>query len=59
MARTRSVAVTDPSHREPSRLLVALAALWMILSLAVGSALTLEPAAEDQGPPPITGTVDP
>lgn len=59
MAQSRSVAITRTSRRGPSRLLIALAALWMVLSLAIGSALTLEPSSESEGPPPIIGTVDP
>ena len=60
MAHVRLAPATPTSQRGPSRLLVALAALWMVLSLAIGSALTLEPASGTEAPPaPITGTVDP
>lgn len=41
--KARTVAAT---YRRPSRLLVALAAAWMILSLALGGAATAESRAD-------------
>lgn len=34
------------TYRRPNRLLIALAAAWMILSLAIGGAVTAESRAE-------------
>ena len=36
-------------HQRPNRVLVALAAAWMILSLAIGGAVTAEDRAEAPG----------
>jgi hypothetical protein len=50
------VAVDQPAG--PNRLLVALAAAWMILSLALGGAVAAESPADAAAPAPapITGT---
>jgi hypothetical protein len=37
------------THSRPNRVLVALAAAWMILSLAVGGAVTAETRADGPG----------
>ncbi len=58
MAQVRSVAVTRQSARRPSRLLIALAALWMILSLALGGALNAERASGDSSQASITRTAE-
>jgi hypothetical protein len=38
---------------------MALAAAWMILSLAIGGAVSAEPGANQTAPAPITGTTEP
>ena len=46
------------SDSRPNRLLVALAAAWMILSLAIGGAVTADEGnAEAGAPAAITGTI--
>lgn len=49
---------TAAARRGPNRLLVALAAAWMILSLVIGGAIAAESPNEAAAPAPITGTVD-
>ena len=46
--------VTAPATTRPNRLLVALAAAWMILSLAIGGAVNAESASSTT---PATQTV--
>jgi len=50
------VATAQPAR--PSRLLVALAAAWMILSLAIGGIVAADSPADATVPAPITGTAD-
>lgn len=46
------------SDARPNRLLIALAAAWMILSLAIGGAVTAdEGEPEGAAPAAITGTI--
>jgi hypothetical protein len=45
------------AYRRPNRLMIALAAAWMILSLAIGGAVTAESRAEAEGSTVITNTV--
>jgi hypothetical protein len=45
------------THRRPNRLLIALAAAWMILSLAIGGAVTAESRADAPGTTAETITV--
>jgi len=54
MAQVRSVAVTHQPVRRPSRVLIALAALWMVLSLSLGGALTADRAPNSGSQAPIT-----
>lgn len=49
---------TATAQQRPNRLLVALAAAWMILSLAIGGAVAAESPDEATAPAPITGTAD-
>ena len=61
MRHARTAAAAAPTaHRGPSRLLIALATAWMVLSLAVGSAMTLDRSSTTGGTAPttLTGTVD-
>ncbi len=53
----KPIAATASKSR-PNRLLVALAAAWMILSLAIGGAVSGESSAGAGQPAPITSTVD-
>ena len=46
------------TENRPNRILVALAAAWMILSLAIGGAVAAESPTEASAPAPITGTAD-
>lgn len=52
----RPVAVV-PANR-PNRILIVLAAAWMIAALAFGS-VALEQRADSTGPAPITGNAQP
>ena len=59
MRHVRTVAVARHSaNRGPSRLLIALAALWMILSLAIGSAMTVDRPSSTSGTTTVTTTVE-
>jgi hypothetical protein len=59
MRHVRTVAVARHSaHRGPSRLLIALAALWMVLSLAIGSAMTMDRPSSNGGTTTVTTTVE-
>ena len=58
MAQVRSVAVTHPSARRPSRILIALAALWMVLSLALGGALTADRSSDGGSQAPISRSAE-
>ena len=49
--------VTATAESRPSRLLIALAAAWLILSLAIGGAVSAEPSTDSATQAPITGTV--
>jgi len=51
----RNTATAD----RPNRVLIALAAAWMILSLAIGGAVSAEPNADGAAPAPVTGTREP
>jgi len=43
----------------PNRVLIALAAAWMILSLAIGGAVSAEANVDAGATAPVTGTTDP
>lgn len=47
--------VTVAKNR-PNRLLLALAAAWMIASLAIGGAISADSSTDGADPAPITGT---
>ena len=47
--------VTVDKNR-PNRLLIALAAAWMIVSLAIGGAASADSSTDSANPAPITGT---
>ena len=49
------VTATTPDSR-PNRVLVALAAAWMILSLAIGGAVNADSSGDATAPSSITGT---
>ena len=53
-----TVAAQATSTR-PNRILVALAAAWMILSLAIGGAVTAESPADATGPSRVTSATAP
>ena len=42
------------THERPNRVLIALAVAWMILSLAIGGAVTAESRAEAPGSTAVT-----
>jgi hypothetical protein len=44
---------TAPTGR-PNRILIALAAAWMVVSLAIGGAVAADPGAADAPPPRAT-----
>ena len=48
---------TAAAENRPNRLLIALAAAWMILSLAIGGAVSAESSTDAAAPAPIIGTV--
>ena len=50
---------TTATATRPNRMLIALAAAWMILSLAIGGAVSAETNADAATPAPITGTTEP
>jgi hypothetical protein len=49
---------TTASADRPSRVLIALAAAWMILSLAIGGAVSAETSSGAAAPAPITSTTE-
>ena len=51
----RNVTTASAPTARPNRLLIALAAAWMALSLAIGSAVSADSPAE-AGAAPIVGT---
>jgi hypothetical protein len=56
--KPNTVAVPATSSR-PNRILVALAAAWMILSLAIGGAVTAETPADATNPSRVTSATAP
>lgn len=48
---------TAAAEIRPNRLLIGLAAAWMILSLAIGGAVSADSSTENAAPAPIIGTV--
>ena len=54
MKRPAVTATTSDSR--PNRVLVALAAAWMILSLAIGGAVNADSSADATAPSSISGT---
>lgn len=50
---------TTATAARPNRVLIALAAAWMILSLAIGGAVSAETEADGAAPAPVTGTIEP
>jgi hypothetical protein len=54
MKRTTTVVAT---RRRPNRLLIALAAAWLILTLAIGGAVTADSRGDAAGTTPETVTV--
>jgi hypothetical protein len=49
---------TAATATRPNRVLIALAAAWMILSLGIGGALSAETAPGAAAPAPITSTTE-
>jgi hypothetical protein len=59
MRHARTVSVrAHAAQRGPSRLLIALAALWLVLTLAIGSAMTMDRPSSTGGTTTVTRTVD-
>jgi hypothetical protein len=56
--KPNTVAVQATSTR-PNRILVALAAAWMILSLAIGGAVTADTPADATNPSRVTSATAP
>jgi hypothetical protein len=56
-SRTMKPNTVAVAHRRPNRVLIALAAAWMILSLAIGGAVTAENRAETPPSTAVTSTV--
>ncbi len=52
----RNITTARAPSTRPNRLLIALAAAWMALSLAIGGAVSADSPAEAAAPAPITGT---
>jgi hypothetical protein len=52
----RNITTASAPSTRPNRLLIALAAAWMALSLAIGGAISADSPTEAAGPAPITGT---
>ncbi len=50
-------ALTSVEHR-PNRVLVALAAAWMILSLAIGGAVHADTSSHTDSAPVVSGSVE-
>jgi hypothetical protein len=50
---------TTATAARQNRVLIALAAAWMILSLAIGGAVSAESGADQAAPASITGTREP
>ena len=50
---------TTATAARPNRVLIALAAAWMILSLAIGGAVSADSDADGTAPVPVTGTTEP
>jgi hypothetical protein len=50
---------TTATEHRPNRVLIALAAAWMILSLAIGGAVSAETNPDGAAPAPVTGTTEP
>ena len=50
---------TTATATRPNRILIALAAAWMILSLAIGGAVSADSDAQGAAPAPITRTAQP
>jgi len=50
---------TTAAANRPNRILIALAAAWMILSLAIGGAVSAESTGPQAAPAPITETAQP
>lgn len=49
--------ITVTAENRPNRLLIALAAAWMIVALAIGGAVSAESSTDAAAPAPIIGTV--
>jgi hypothetical protein len=52
----RNITTASAPSTRPNRLLIALAAAWMALSLAIGGAISADSPTEAARPAPITGT---
>ena len=52
----RNITTASAPSTRPNRLLIALAAAWMALSLAIGGAISADSPTEAVAPAPITGT---
>ena len=50
---------TTATAARPNRVLIALATAWMILSLAIGGAVSADSDADGTAPVPVTGTTEP
>lgn len=58
MRHARTTTSARSVERGPSRLLIALAALWMALCLAIGSAMTLDRPPSAGVPTSVTETAE-
>ena len=50
---------TTATATRPNRILIALAAAWMVLSLAIGGAVSADSDPQQAAPAPINGTAQP
>lgn len=48
----------SPVSNGPSKILIALAAAWMVLSLAIGGAVTADTRAQSDPAPVVSGSTD-
>lgn len=49
--------VTAAAETRPNRLLLALAAAWMIVSLAIGGAISADAGTESSSTTPVTSSI--
>ena len=53
----KQTAVTTTAHPRQNRVLIALAAAWLILSLAIGGMVNANDSADEAANPPVTSAV--